>query len=133
VKPQGPDTPGLTGFQSKFDLPLAGRADSAGPPPELVKYAQPMYPDIAWDRYTEGTVVLSAIVTRDGTVKSIKPVSGDPMLLKAAESAVRHWLYRPYRINGKPVDVKTEIVIGFSLPQERDPYSPFSEPKRTPE
>jgi TonB family protein len=133
VKPQGPDTPGLTGFQSKFDLPLAGRADSAGPPPELVKYAQPMYPDIAWSRYTEGTVVLSAVVTRDGTVKSIKPVRGDPMLLKAAESAVRHWLYRPYRINGKPVDVKTEIVIGFSLPQERDPYSPFSEPKRAPE
>jgi len=133
VKPQGPDTPGLTGFQSKFDLPLAGPAGSAGPPPELVKYAQPLYPDVTWDRYTEGTVVLSAVVTRDGTVKSIEPVSGDPMLLKAAESAVRHWVYRPYRINGKPVDVKTEIVIGFSLPKQREPYSRFSKPKQSPE
>jgi len=92
-----------------------------------------MYPDIAWDRYTEGTVVLSAVVTRNGTVKSIKPVSGDPMLVKAAESAVRHWIYRPYRINGKSVDVKTQIVLGFSVPKERNPDSRLYELKRSPE
>lgn len=132
TKAQGPGTPGLTGFRATFDLPRAGPAGSAGPPPELVKYAQPTYPDIVWDRYTEGTVVLSAVVTRDGTVKSVKPVRGNPMLLKAAESAVRRWVYRPYRVNGKPVDVKTEIVLGFSLPKERDPYSRFSESKRVP-
>jgi TonB family protein len=113
-------------------LPLPGPAGSAGPP-ELVKYAEPTYPNIAWDRHTDGTVVLSVVVARDGTVKSIKPVSGDPMLVKAAESAVRHWVYRPYRINGKPVDVKTEIVLGFSMLKERDPDSRLSQLKRSPE
>lgn len=133
ARQENPRTPGLTAFQATFELPVAGPAASAGPPPELVKYAQPMYPDIAWERYTEGTVVLSGVVTRDGTVKSIKPVSGNPALVMAAESAVRRWVYRPYRINGKPIDVKTEIVLRFSLPKERDAKPRLSEAKRSPE
>jgi TonB family protein len=88
---------------------------------EFVKYVRPHYPDEARNRHIEGTVILSAVVTRDGTVKGVKPVSGDPSLLKAAETAVRDWVYRPYQINGKPVDVDTEIVINFALPRRLNP------------
>jgi hypothetical protein len=43
------------------------------------------------------------------------------MLLKAAEEVMHSWVYRPYRVNGKAVDVDTEIVVKFSLPNERSP------------
>ncbi|HLW51618.1 MAG TPA: TonB family protein [Candidatus Angelobacter sp.] len=84
---------------------------------EFVRYVRPHYPEEARSRHIEGTVVLSAVVARDGTVKGIRPVSGDPTLLQAAETAVRSWIYRPYQINGRAVDVDTEIVINFALPQ----------------
>lgn len=121
ARPQWPSTPRPTGVQSSFELPVTEPTGSRGALPELLKYVQPLYPDTARDRHIEGTVVLSAVVTRDGTVKGLKPVTGDPLLLKAAESAVRNWVYSPYRINGEPVDVDTEIVIRFSLPKERNP------------
>lgn len=88
---------------------------------EFVKYVRPTYPEDARNRHVEGTVVLSAVVSKDGTVKGIKPVSGDPALLKAAETAIRDWVYRPYQINGRPVDVDTEIVINFELPRRLNP------------
>ena len=84
---------------------------------EFVKYVRPLYPEEARRSHVEGTVVLSAVVAKDGTVKGIKPVSGDPTLLKAAEAAIRDWVYRPYQINGRAVDVDTEIVINFALPR----------------
>jgi TonB family protein len=84
---------------------------------EFVKYVRPHYPEEARRSHVEGTVVLSAVVAKDGTVKGIKPVSGDPTLLKAAEAAIRDWVYRPYQINGRAVDVDTEIVINFALPR----------------
>ena len=121
--------------------PAMARADRSNPPPaatpqtppvkeptvaaqgqmEFVKYVRPHYPEDARNRHIEGTVVLSAVVARDGTVKGIKPVSGDPSLLKAAETAIRDWVYRPYQINGRPVDVDTEIVINFALPRRLNP------------
>ena len=88
---------------------------------EFVKYVRPHYPEEARNRHVEGTVILSAVVARDGTVKGIKPVSGDPALLRAAETAIRDWVYRPYQINGRPVDVDTEIVINFALPRRLNP------------
>lgn len=88
---------------------------------EFVKYVRPQYPQDARNRHVEGTVVLSAVVAKDGTVKGIKPVSGDPTLLKAAETAIRDWVYRPYQINGRAVDVDTEIVINFELPRRLNP------------
>ena len=118
---QGIITSGPTAFFSSFELPLAPPSGAVGPLPELVRYSGPSYPEAARDRHIEGTVVLSAVITRDGRVKGIKRVSGDPMLLGAAESAVQTWLYRPYRIDGKPVDVNTEIVIRFSLPKGHTP------------
>jgi TonB family protein len=105
--------------------PVSHRANepsvSTGAQPELVRFVKPRYPEAARNQHIEGTVVLNAVVTKEGTVRGLRPVSGHPLLLQAAESAVRDWVYRPYQINGRPVDVDTEIVISFSLPKESNP------------
>jgi TonB family protein len=107
---------------AKHSAASADRAPSISTPaqPELVRYVPPRYPDRARDRHIEGTVVLNALVARDGTIKTLKAISGDPALLNAAESAVRGWVYRPYKVNGRPVEIDTEIVISFSLTEDHN-------------
>jgi len=85
--------------------------------PGLIRFVQPQYPKSARDRHNEGKVVLNAIVARNGKVKGVILLKGDPTLFNAAETAVRGWVYRPYQVNGKPVDIYREIVISFSLPE----------------
>jgi TonB family protein len=87
--------------------------------PGLIKFVRPQYPQSARNRHIQGTVVLNAVVARNGRVKGVRQVKGDPTLLQAAETAVRGWIYRPYRVNGKPVDIDREIVISFSLPKDQ--------------
>ena len=64
----------------------------------------------------EGPVLLQAVITENGTVQDLKVVRGQPILARAAVDAVRQWRYRPYRLNGKPVRMQTEITIDFKLP-----------------
>lgn len=63
----------------------------------------------------EGTVVLQAIISKQGTIENLKVVSGHPMLVQAAIDAVREWRYRPYILNNEPVEVETQITVNFSL------------------
>jgi TonB family protein len=87
--------------------------------PGLIRFVQPQYPKNAVDRHLEGKVVVKAIVGGNGRVKRVTLLKGDPTLLKAAETAVRGWIYRPYQVNGKPVEIYREIVISFSLPENQ--------------
>lgn len=114
-------TSGVIGYRSSFDLPITEPSSAANTLPELVRYVQPSYPETARRRHLEGSVVLNATVTKSGGLKDIRTVSGDPTLARAAEQAVRNWTYRPYRVNGKPIDVSAEIVIRFSSTQARNP------------
>lgn len=114
-------TSGFIGYRSSFDLPLSDPSSAANTLPELVRYVQPSYPETVRGRRLEGSVVLNAIVTKSGAVKDVRTVSGDPILARAAERAVRNWTYRPYRVNGKPIEVTAEIVIRFSPTQVRNP------------
>jgi protein TonB len=59
--------------------------------------------------------VLSAIIGRDGTVEDLQVVSGPEMLQQAALDSVKQWRYRPYLLNGDPVEVRTTINIIFTL------------------
>jgi TonB family protein len=88
---------------------------------ELLSFVPVQYPERALDRHIEGTVILKAMLATDGTVKSVRPVSGDPLLLNAAATAVRGWVYRPHRINGTPVTIDKQIVISFSLSKDSNP------------
>jgi protein TonB len=76
---------------------------------------QPIYPVIAKTARIQGTVVVEAVISREGTVENLKVVSGPPMLAQAALSAIARARYEPYRLNGEPVEVETTINVVFSL------------------
>jgi len=76
---------------------------------------QPVYPMLAKQARVQGNVLLDAIIGADGTIKDLRVVSGNALLISAAMDAVKHWTYRPTILNGKPVDIATEIVVQFSL------------------
>jgi protein TonB len=56
-------------------------------------------------------------VSKDGRITNIKVLSGDAMLTNAATDAVRQWQYRPYLLNGQPLEVETQITVSFKLPK----------------
>jgi periplasmic protein TonB len=81
----------------------------------LVKKVNPEYPKKARKQHLEGTVRLHAIIAKDGSVRNLEVLSGDPLLVDAALKAVRQWRYRPTQVNGSPVEVDTTIDVTFAL------------------
>jgi len=81
----------------------------------LVRRVVPNYPPLARSARIEGPVVLFAIISKAGTIENLRVVSGHPMLVGAAIEAVRQWQYRPYILNGEPVEVETQITVNFKL------------------
>ena len=81
----------------------------------LVRKVQPLYPPIARAARIQGTVVLHAVISKEGNIEGLQVMSGHPMLVQSALDAVRQWKYRPYYLNGEPVQVDTEIVVNFTL------------------
>ncbi len=66
--------------------------------------------------HVEGAVQLMATVSAAGNITAVKVLSGDPLLTKAAVDAVKRWKYKPYRLNGEPVEIQTQITVKFELP-----------------
>lgn len=81
----------------------------------LVDKKLPNYPQIAVETHTQGTVVLAAVISTQGTIENLRVVGGPPMLRQSALDAVRQWHYRPYMLNGEPVEVETTINVVFTL------------------
>lgn len=77
----------------------------------------PAYPSIALIARVQGTVVLQAVIGRDGTVQNLKVLSGPALLVRAAMEAVKTWRYQPTMLNGEAVDVLTEVSVNFTLAQ----------------
>lgn len=75
----------------------------------------PEYPAIARAAGIEGTVVLQATISKLGTIENLRVVSGPIMLRQAAIDAVSRWRYRPYLLNGEPVEVETTVNVQFTL------------------
>jgi protein TonB len=75
----------------------------------------PVYPPIAIATRTEGTVALQAIISKNGAIENLRVVSGPAMLQQSALDAVRRWRYRPYTLNGQPVEVETTVNVVFKL------------------
>jgi protein TonB len=73
------------------------------------------YPALAKMARIQGVVRLEAVISRDGTIQSLKVISGHPLLIKAALDAVQRWRYQPTLLNGQPVEVATEIDVNFAL------------------
>jgi protein TonB len=81
----------------------------------LIRDVPPQYPPQAGRERIEGTVVLLAVIGTDGTVKDVRVESGPPQLTQAAIDAVKQWRYRPYLLNGVPVEIDSRITINFTM------------------
>ena len=82
---------------------------------KLVNNPMPVYPVLAKRGRVEGTVRLTATISKDGSVEKVETVSGHPILEQAAVEAVRKWKYRPTVLNGETVEVVTTIDVVFKL------------------
>ena len=82
---------------------------------QLISRIEPRYPLLALQTRQSGTVVLHAIIGRDGQINALQVVSGSPFFVQAALDAVRQWRYRPTLLNGEPVEVETTITVLFQL------------------
>ncbi|HTV57713.1 MAG TPA: TonB family protein [Candidatus Baltobacteraceae bacterium] len=92
-------------------IKVGGNVQSAS----LIRQVMPVYPPIARTAHISGTVVLHAIIAKDGSIEELQYVSGPPLLMRAAMDAVREWRYRPTLLNGEPVEVDTTISVVFTL------------------
>lgn len=80
-----------------------------------ISQPKPLYPQMARMARVHGAVVLQASISKNGVIENLRVVSGHPMLTQAALDAVRQWRYRPYLLNGEPVEVETQITVNFNL------------------
>jgi TonB family protein len=128
VAASGKDSQPLAGVMENV-MSVTPRVEPGVPPPDapqprpaaeivpgkLVSRSQPAYPDEAKRLGIEGTVILHAVITKDGKLKDVRATEGETRLASAAETAVRKWKYTPYTLNGEPVEVDTEIRVKFNL------------------
>lgn len=81
----------------------------------LIRQVAPVYPDEARRKRIEGTVLLQAVIDKEGRVADLRLISGPPELVQAAIGAVQQWRYRPYLLDGQPVEVDTQLQVNFKL------------------
>jgi TonB family protein len=135
AKPAAADTaaPSLIGMATPgagAPPPNLGADTNKGPAPVLqtlnisqgvsqglvIKKVQPIYPKNALAMHVEGAVELLATISTSGNITAVKVVKGEPTLTKAASDAVKQWKYKPYLLNGEPVEIQTQITVNFKLP-----------------
>ena len=81
----------------------------------IISQTKPNYPPLARQARIQGTVVLHAIIDKDGKVAQLEVISGHPLLVQSALDAVKQWRYKPTLLNGDPVEVDTTITVTFTM------------------
>ncbi|HMD77592.1 MAG TPA: TonB family protein [Terracidiphilus sp.] len=132
--PEAPDAPppsviGIAAPGSSGPLPNLGGSDTASKPVLqrlnvsqgvsqglLIKRVDPVYPANALRLRMEGAVDLLATISKAGDITQVQVLSGDKQLTGAALDAVKRWKYKPYLLNGEPVEIQTQVTIVFRLP-----------------
>jgi TonB family protein len=79
----------------------------------VIKRVQPKYPAAALAVHAQGAVLIEATISKDGSVLNPKVLKGDAVLARAAVEAVRQWRYKPYYLDGAPVEIQTQITVNF--------------------
>jgi TonB family protein len=95
----------------------------------LISKVDPIYPAEAKFAGVQGSVILRATISKQGTVAGLQLVSGPPELTRSAWDAVKQWIYRPYLLNGEPIEVQTTITVNFTLGESDDPAAARSQPQ----
>jgi protein TonB len=119
----GPGVPGSIGPAIPSQPKPRVRQEPTGPVPVstgtaeglLISRRTPVYPHIAIAAHMEGTVILAATISKAGTIENLRVVSGPSLLQQAAVDAVSTWRYRPYLLDGQPVEVETTVNVVFTL------------------
>jgi protein TonB len=111
---------------------IGGIIGSAAPPPKVatpqklrvssgvadglkVHDVTPTYPQMARIAHIQGDVLLQATISKSGVIENLRAVQGHPILIQAAMDAVKQWKYKPYILNGEPVEVETTIKVQFHM------------------
>ena len=85
----------------------------------LLSYrVEPAYPPLAKQARIQGVVVMTALIDKGGNVQNLQVVSGHPLLAPAAIEAVKQWRYKPFLLNGQPVEVETTVTVNFRVRSE---------------
>jgi TonB family protein len=110
--------PNLMGGESNAPAPVLGTLNVSQGVSRglLVKKTAPVYPASAMQMRIEGAVELVATISKSGDISAVKVTSGNPQLARAAVDAVKQWKYKPYLLNGEPVEIQTQITVNFKLP-----------------
>jgi TonB family protein len=82
---------------------------------ETIADATPSYPLLAQHMNVQGSVVLQALIGADGAVQNLRVLNGPPILVSAAQQAVREWRFKPIVQNGQAVESKATITVNFSI------------------
>jgi protein TonB len=81
----------------------------------ILQKTLPIYPPIAKAAGVQGTVILAATISKAGTIENLRVMGGPVMLQRAALDAVETWRYKPYLLDGQPVEVETSISVIFTM------------------
>jgi len=95
--------------------PMKLRVSSGVAEKQKIHDVQPEYPQAARISRITGDVILRALIDREGRIAELNLVSGHPLLVESAITAVKQWEYRPYLLNGKPVEVETTIKVSYHM------------------
>ncbi|HMK30091.1 MAG TPA: energy transducer TonB [Terriglobales bacterium] len=106
---------GTTAAVPKVATPQRVRVSQGVSEGLLIHKVVPQYPPLARQARIQGAVVLQAVIGKDGAIQNLRLISGHPMLAPAAIDAVKQWRYKPYFLNGEPVEVDTQITVNFNL------------------
>jgi periplasmic protein TonB len=99
----------------KIAAPQRVRVSSGVSTGLLIRKVPPTYPPLARQARIQGVVVLQAQISKEGNIQNLQLISGHPMLAPAAIEAVKQWKYKPYLLNGEPVEVDTQVQVNFTL------------------
>lgn len=109
--PPPPPPPAPKAAPQPARLAVGGQVQAA----KLIHEVMPQFPRMAHEARIAGVVRLKAVIAKDGTVEDLSVISGHPFLVPAALDAVKQWVYKPTFLNGKPIEVSTEVDVTFTL------------------
>ena len=104
--------------------------DSGVPLGKPIEWDSPQYPKHALENKQQGTVILKLTVAKDGKVKKVEAVSGNPELAESAMRSARNWLYVPYFAGTKPAEAQTMVSINFKIREDGRPDIAATYPAR---
>jgi TonB family protein len=117
VEPQ--DTAGIAWNSEPTTAPVVDAAETVHLSPSAAQVVsrsvEPSYPLLAKEMKVQGSVVLQALIGRNGNIEDLRVLSGPAILSSAAMQAVKQWRFRPYLLAGEPVETQARITVNFTI------------------